>query len=195
MSTELIIIAQNFIRNNNDVSSVSLRDIRRFILFYKFFIDYFEKKKLIYREEKIKEDKIQYSKLTEYQIKLYSINLSIYLGYYLRLLDTNEDSGENEGIRKQLYEKLNDIFIIKVKIDFLLIPSEEENFIADNVDLEKGIAKNRALLENLFSLFVAINVKIPIFIVGKPGCSKSLSIQLMNNAMKGKMSNNFFSKL
>ena len=197
LSTELIIIAQNFIRDNNDISSVSLREIRRFILFYKFFIDYFEKKKITYIEEKIKEDKIQYSKLNEYQIKLYSINLSIYLGYYLRLLDStsNEDLEENGGIRKGLYEKLNDIFIKKVKIDFLLIPGEEENFIADNVDLEKGIAKNRALLENLFSLFVAINVKIPIFIVGKPGCSKSLSVQLINNAMKGKMSNNpFFRK-
>ena len=196
LSTELIIISQNFIRNNNDVSSVSLREIRRFILFYKFFIDYFEKKKMTYIEENIKEDKIHYSKLNEYQIKLYSINLSIYLGYYLRLVDTtiNEGLGKNEGVRKNLYKLLNDIFIEKVKFDFLLIPGEEENFIADNVDLEKGIAKNRALLENLFSLFVAINVKIPIFIVGKPGCSKSLSIQLINNAMKGKMSNNPFFK-
>ena len=55
------------------------------------------------------------------------------------------------------------------------MPKREQNYIADNIELEKGIAKNRALLENLFSLFVAINTKIPIFILGKPGCSKSLS--------------------
>ena len=30
--------------------------------------------------------------------------------------------------------------------------------------------------------------KIPIFIVGKPGCSKSLSIQLINKSMKGEVS-------
>ena len=77
----------------------------------------------------------------------------------------------------------------------MLIPEKEENFIADNVELETGIAKNRALLENLFSLFVAINTKIPIFIIGKLGCSKSLSVQLINNAMKGNSSTNpFFRK-
>ena len=34
------------------------------------------------------------------------------------------------------------------------------------------IPKNIVLLENLFSLFVYIINKIPLFIVGKPGCSK-----------------------
>ena len=37
-TTELISTAQNFIRDNNGVSSVSLREIRRFIIFYEFFI-------------------------------------------------------------------------------------------------------------------------------------------------------------
>ena len=51
------------------------------------------------------------------------------------------------------------------------------------------------MLENLFSIFIAVNTKIPIFIIGKPGCSKSLSVQLINNAMKGSSSNNpFFRK-
>ena len=39
-TTELISTAQNFIRNKNGVSSVSLREIRRFIIFYEFFIKY-----------------------------------------------------------------------------------------------------------------------------------------------------------
>ena len=43
----------------------------------------------------------------------------------------------------------------------------------------KGIAKNKALLENLFTLFVSVYSKIPLFIVEKPGCSKSLSVQLL----------------
>ena len=76
------------------------------------------------------------------------------------------------------------------KVDFLDLPHREELFIVNNIELEKGIAKNRALLENVFSLFVAINNKVPIFIVGKPGCSKSLSVQLINKAMKGESSNN-----
>ena len=195
-STELIAVAQDFIREKNGVSSVSLREIRRFIIFYEFFIDYLNKRKGTISEEKIIENKdnlIKYSSLSEKDIKLFSINLSIYLGYYLRLTDITEEN--QDGLRKILFKKLNDIFEKKSGFNFLLIPEKEENFIADNVELETGIAKNRALLENLFSLFVAINTKIPIFIIGKPGCSKSLSVQLINNAMKGNSSTNpFFRK-
>ena len=36
----MIVEAQNFIRDNNDVSSVSLREIRRFVIFYEFFFEY-----------------------------------------------------------------------------------------------------------------------------------------------------------
>ena len=62
--------------------------------------------------------------------------------------------------------------------------------LIDNFTIEKGIAKNRILLENLFALFVCINIKIPIIICGKPGCSKSLSVKLIDMAMKGKKSEN-----
>ena len=196
-TTELIAISQNFIREKNGVSAVSLREIRRFIVFYEFFIEYLKIRKQTIIEEKIEEmGDVKYIDLNEKEIKLYAINLSIYLGYYLRLTDINDktDNKNEGGLRKILYEKLNEKFKEKSKIDFLMIPEKEENFIADNVELEKGIAKNRALLENLFSLFVAINTKIPIFILGKPGCSKSLSVQLINNAMKGSSSNNPFFK-
>ena len=75
----------------------------------------------------------------------------------------------------------------------------EENFefalITDkNIILEKGISKNRALHENIFSLFATILAKVPIFIVGKPGCSKSLSVQLIIRTMLGKSSNNLLFK-
>ena len=200
LATELIATAQNFIRDQNGVSSVSLREIRRFILFYNFFLDYLKIRKEIIVEEKTIEkenETIKYSQFSEFEIQLYSINLSIYLGYYLRLTETetqNNDNANEGGLRKILYEKLNVLFKTVSAIDFLIVPEREENFIADNVELEKGIAKNRALLENLFSLFIAINTKIPIFILGKPGCSKSLSVQLINNAMKGSSSTNSFFK-
>ena len=60
--------------------------------------------------------------------------------------------------------------------------------------MKKGIAKNRALLENLFTIFACVNAKIPLFIVGKPGCSKSLSVQLLFGAMKGDASDNILFK-
>ena len=66
------------------------------------------------------------------------------------------------------------------------IPEIEQRYIVNNIEMKEGIAKNRALLENIFSLFVCINAKVPLFIVGKPGCSKSLSVQLLYKSMKGK---------
>ena len=58
-----------------------------------------------------------------------------------------------------------------------------------------GIAKNRALLENIFSLFVCIVNKIPLIICGKPGTSKSLSFQILYDNMNGKRSDNDFLKI
>ena len=37
ITKELMYFVQNFIREKNDISSVSLREIRRFIIFYNFF--------------------------------------------------------------------------------------------------------------------------------------------------------------
>jgi hypothetical protein len=56
----------------------------------------------------------------------------------------------------------------------------------------KGIALNEALCENLFMIFVSILNKIPIFIVGPPGTSKSLAIDLIAKSMRGQGSNNAF---
>ena len=185
---DMIVCAQNFIREKNDISSVSLREIRRFNIFYEFFIGYLKNKK-DFKYEALENRKMEgadnfYKNLDEFSLQIYSVILSIFVCYYLRITD-------NET-RKEIKEKFNDI--IKTlgpnfeKVDFLDVPNKEELYVVDNIRLPKGIAKNRALLDNIFSLFVAINNKVPIFIVGKPGCSKSLSVQLINKAMKGSSS-------
>ena len=131
-----------------------------------------------------------YQSLDDYLMQIYGINLSIFVCYYLRIVDKEK--------RDVLYGKMNKIFkefdpSFKNK-DFLDLPLREERFIVENIKLDKGIAKNRALLENIFSLFIAINNKVPIFIVGKPGCSKSLSFQLITKSMQGNASDNQFFK-
>lgn len=47
---------------------------------------------------------------------------------------------------------------------------------------------NQALSENLFVSIVCILNKIPIFIVGKPGTSKTLAIQVIDSNLQGKQS-------
>ena len=71
---------------------------------------------------------------------------------------------------------------------FIEIAEHEQTYIAKNIDIEKGIGKNKILLENLFALFSSINAKIPLFITGETGLSKSLSCQLLFEAMKRKNS-------
>src|SRR5690606_35282515 len=44
---------------------------------------------------------------------------------------------------------------------------------------------NEALLENVFVILVCILNQIPVFVVGKPGCSKSLSMQLIRTNLRG----------
>ena len=80
---------------------------------------------------------------------------------------------------------MDDIFRNNFELNFLDIPIREEEYIINNIQLPSGIAKNEALLHNIFVLFVCITSKIPLFIVGKPGCSKSLSVQLLFKSMKG----------
>jgi len=49
----------------------------------------------------------------------------------------------------------------------------------------KNIAKNKALKENVFMMIVCIETRIPLFVIGKPGSSKSLSKAMVLDAMKG----------
>ena len=204
-ASEMITRAQNIIRESFGISSVSLREVERFRIFYKFFLNYLNKRKEFEKNKIFRQD-VDYSELDEELIQLISINLSIYLGYYLRLSDYDDEN--NGATRQNLSQKLDELFkpkleefkhkLIKVcknnnlDVNFLFFPELEENFIADNLELDKGIAKNRALLENLFSLFVGVNTKIPIFIIGKPGSSKSLSVKLISKVMNKKENINSF---
>ena len=187
LAVEMIVESQRFIRENNDVSSVSLREIRRFNIFFEFFYDYLRKKKEMNKNDLNginisdfeKENYKYYSKFSYKDIHIYSIILSVFVCYYLRIPE-NTVREQLNNILKKILEKFD-----KNYNEFLEIPKKEENFIAECIDLEKGIAKNKALLDNIFALFVTINTKVPIFIVGKPGCSKSLSVQLINRSMRG----------
>ena len=58
----------------------------------------------------------------------------------------------------------------------------------------KGIGLNTSLKENIFLMFFSIYAYIPLIVVGKPGCSKSLSIQLMIRFMRGELSDSNFLK-
>lgn len=63
----------------------------------------------------------------------------------------------------------------------LIIHSLSEQ-IADN---SQNIAHNHALKENIFMMVVCMELRIPLFLVGKPGSSKSLAKFIIADAMQG----------
>jgi len=80
--------------------------------------------------------------------------------------------------------------------NYSLFFENECDFVINQINLDKGIAKNRILKENIFLQFIAITSNIPMIIIGKPGSSKSLSYLQLKNSMRGKYSKSpFFQKI
>ena len=213
LTTEAISKCHIFLRKTfEDPSIVSLREIARFTKCVEFFQDYFLKK---YNQKKNDIDD-ETKKL--YKIK--SIICSIYLCYYIRLIDDQKRGSFNTELQQTLLEivnvyseekndknnKANNLFdkikyeklkkeIMESNIEnFSDLLKIEEEFLLSKVEKNKGIGENELLKENLFLLFLSVVTKIPLTIVGKPGTGKSLSAQLIYNSMRGEYSKNDFFK-
>eukprot|EP00058_Branchiostoma_floridae_P009699 XP_002595187.1 hypothetical protein BRAFLDRAFT_101667 [Branchiostoma floridae] len=77
------------------------------------------------------------------------------------------------------YRRCQDVFLDQ--LDTLLAPN---------------IARNTALKENVFMMVVCIELRIPLFLVGKPGSSKSLAKSVVSDAMQGDSApSDFFKRL
>ena len=177
-------ICHIFLKENNDISIVSLREVNRFNVFLEFFFYYIinrKKQKQLKTSNKEEVFNFYYSK-NDLEILYYAINLSLYICYYLRLPDKHT--------RKKLEEKLEELLNKENYFNegFLKIPLMEQNYIINNLEIPKGIAKNKNLKENLFISFFCIINKIPLVTIGKPGRSKTLSFRILQKSMKGKSS-------
>ena len=75
---------------------------------------------------------------------------------------------------------------------FVQIVESTQKYFVQQMNLGQGIALNEALCENLFMLLVSVLNQIPIFVVGKPGSSKSLAMRLLQDNLKGQASENTF---
>ena len=57
--------------------------------------------------------------------------------------------------------------------------------LLDSMQLQKNIARNSALRENVFMMVICIELRIPLFLVGKPGSSKSLAKSIVADSLHG----------
>ena len=75
--------------------------------------------------------------------------------------------------------KIQDVIFLLYRCQYVLL---------DNMKLGQNIAKNAALRENVFMMAICIELRIPLFLVGKPGSSKSLAKSIVADSMLGKAS-------
>lgn len=77
--------------------------------------------------------------------------------------------------------------IILILANFLLL-FRCQQILLESMELGENIARNAALRENVFMMAVCIDLRIPLFLVGKPGSSKSLAKSIVANSMQGQAS-------
>ena len=184
------LFSQQYIREKNGKESVSLREIRKFFEIYKFILfDFKRKQKYILsidnnsNEDEIKLDYNFYkTMIDEETIHKYSITVAIFICFYVRL---------NLEEREIFETKANTIF----KMTFTEYSKKLQDEIINNINFEKGIAPNNILKLNLFITFIGIVTKIAVFLVGPPGCSKTLCLNLLKKSMKGINSKSKYWKL
>ena len=164
--------SQEFMRERKDECSfVSLRDVERMLTV----LDWFQQKK----NEAIIARKIRRTLFPESpRSKEFNINLILALGvsYYVRLDDRRLQYAHQMSLLLGLgasSSTFTDVF------------NAAQDLVIDELKLATNIAKNDALKENVWMMFICISLRIPLFVVGKPGSSKSLAKTVITDVMQG----------
>ena len=167
--------SQHFIRQVEDNAwCVSLRDVDRCKTLVRWFMEMLKTKNKYPLEQHSDEQ-------SDDDVAFKSLLLALSICYEVRLQTAEE--------RQQYWESISCEFsnlgLNKDVLGIQRLVRAEQLDILNRMDIPDGIAKNTALRENVFVLFVCILNRIPIFLVGKPGCSKSLSMQLLKSNLRG----------
>ncbi|XP_059181122.1 E3 ubiquitin-protein ligase rnf213-beta [Centropristis striata] len=174
--SNVLAASQKYMRSKkNECSFVSLRDVERsmkvLIWFYQHSRDLFP----------------SCSRLNEAYKTLKCLILSVGVCYYPSLVDKEQYLSE---ICQYFPEALSSPADLQEEI------SSCQDFFLQNIQTRETIAKNVALKENVFLMVVCIELRIPLFLVGKPGSSKSLAKTVVADAMQGQNSHcDLFRKL
>nr|XP_024402110.1 uncharacterized protein LOC112295119 isoform X3 [Physcomitrium patens] len=180
--TKLLVMSQAFVRGKCGEASVSLRDARRCVDLFNYFSEDLEGR--------------PQSLPTECRAKRAAL-LSFAHCYYYRLA-SDEERAEYKvkyitTINGNNWRKRFARRSYTEKFDKELF--EEQMNLLDHMEIPPGVAKNQALRENIFVTLTCILLKIPLFVVGKPGSGKTLSLQLIFSNLRGSgMKDPYFSE-
>ncbi|XP_058476821.1 E3 ubiquitin-protein ligase rnf213-beta isoform X2 [Solea solea] len=168
--------SQRYMRSRkNECSFVSLRDVERSM---KVLVWFYQHSKVLFNN---------CSSLSETSKTLRCLILAVGICYYPSLASKDEYLSVICGY---FPEPLCSSAALQEEI------SSCQDFLLQNIQTRETIAKNLALKENVFLMVVCIELKIPLFLVGKPGSSKSLAKTVVADAMQGQNSHcELFKKL
>ncbi|XP_040296683.1 E3 ubiquitin-protein ligase RNF213-like [Bufo bufo] len=171
--TNVLSASQSYMRLKNDECSfVSLRDVERCVEVFKWF--YKHHAKLLKNQKNMLKNKRNVS----YQKDKVAWSLVLAVGVcYHASLETKESY--REAICGHFHSPYRDQSAILDEISII------QDLFLSGVHLRNTIARNLALKENLFMMVICIELKIPLFLVGKPGSSKSLAKTIVADAMQG----------
>ncbi len=144
-------------------SSVSQRDIQRVFSFYSWLLNVYKMRRNVADPEHR------------------AILVSLGLVYYLRLNSEYRKRYASDIVKRNPFSR---------SVSFSEAFEYDIEWLLSNLIIPKGIAKTRALKENLFAIIVCTCNKVPIIIVGNPGTSKTLSFNLAIDNLKGIDSHN-----
>ncbi|KAM9457017.1 E3 ubiquitin-protein ligase rnf213-alpha-like isoform 2-T2 [Clarias gariepinus] len=178
--TDVLSASQKYMRTRNDECSfVSLRDVERCMQVFAWF--YQNNEMLL--SELAKYESIQRAQKSEQSLRvnderdpiLWSLVMAVGVCYHACLEDKEKYRTKICKYFTSLYNPVKLMQEISVMQDLFL----------SGVPLGETIARNNALKENVFMMVICIELRIPLFLVGKPGSSKSLSKTLVADAMQG----------
>lgn len=197
-SVKAVSASQSFVRTVEDAASVSLRDVRRFTILRKFFERTLRQRKSDHHgsdNTKVRSMYLSarrqirqmfasgYRSMSDCDIRLRSTVLALSHCYQCRL-------GTPE-LRRLYREQVCVHLMIGPSMFQKIVEKEQEDYLM-RMEVPAGIAMNQALKENVFVLLVCILNKLPVFLVGKPGSSKTLSMQLIASNLRGEGSSDRF---
>ncbi|XP_073689267.1 E3 ubiquitin-protein ligase rnf213-alpha [Garra rufa] len=178
--TDVLSASQKYMRTRQDECSfVSLRDVERCMQVFGWFyknhpmllseLDQFESNQRAERNDQHQRETDERNPI------LWSLIMAVGVCYHACLED-------KEKYRKKICRCLPETYSsMKVIQEISVI----QDLFLSGVPLGETIARNNALKENVFMMVICIELRIPLFLVGKPGSSKSLSKTLVADGMQG----------
>lgn len=178
--TDVMASSQKYMRTRKDECSfVSLRDVERcmqtFVWFYKNHSMLLEELEKYQRGRRAGQSERAHRFDNGRDPVLWSLVMATGVCYHACLEDKEKYRIKVSKYFREPYTPM------KIKEEISLM----QDLMLSGVPLGDTIARNNALKENVFMMVICIELRIPLFLVGKPGSSKSLSKTLVADAMQG----------